>query len=207
MTWAGCHQGMQGKIHTRHADRREPSDQVARERGACATTSRDDGPVGLFEVSRIGRERARHRGIQVAHFESRKVRHCAIQRNRRRFMSGIAHDRSRHPLATGLFAGAVVGVGLALLFAPRRGSEIRKQMGDGYRRVKGATGNLASRCNSMYVSTRDRVVKGAQGTSRYVRDVSDALTMKSQRQSDGSLRRVPANSPTSPTSGQPRKAV
>jgi len=123
-------------------------------------------------------------------------------------MSEIADARGGHPVIAGLLSGAALGVGLALLFAPRRGSETRKQLGDGahyvvsstssgYRRAKGAVGHWTNRCQSMYVTTRDRVVKGAQGTSRYVRDVADAVTMKSHRQADGTLRRIPVNAPAS----------
>src|SRR5262245_38749379 len=132
-------------------------------------------------------------------------------------MSGIAQVRGRHPLATGLLAGAAVGVSLGLLFAPRRGSEVRRRMRDGVnyavnntstgvRRAKGAIGSWANRSRGMYVTTRDRVVRGAQGTTRYVRDVADAVTMRGHRQSDPALRRVPVNAPSNP-SGQPRKAI
>jgi gas vesicle protein len=132
-------------------------------------------------------------------------------------MSGIADVRGRHPVVAGLVSGAALGVGLALLFAPRRGSETRKQLGDGahylvnstssgYRRAKGAVGHWTSSCQSMYVTTRDRVVKGAQGASRYVRDVADAVTMKSRGQSDSTLSRIPVNAPTSASSGQLGKA-
>ena len=132
-------------------------------------------------------------------------------------MSEIADVRGSHPVVAGLLSGAAVGAALALLFAPRRGSETRKQLGDGaqyvvsrtssgYRRAKGAAGHWTSSCRSMYATTRDRVVKGARGTSRYVRDVADAVTMKSQRQSDGTLRRIPVNAPASASSGQLGKA-
>jgi hypothetical protein len=70
----------------------------------------------------------------------------------------------------------------------------------GYRRAKGSVGRWT---NDAYVATRDRVVKGAKGTSQYVREVTDAVTMKAHRQGDAALRRVsPATS-----AGQPRKAI
>jgi gas vesicle protein len=132
-------------------------------------------------------------------------------------MSRIADVRNRHPLATGILAGTAVGTCLGLLFAPRRGSETRKRMGDGvnhmvsstssgYRRTKGTVGHWADRCHGAYDATRDRVVKGAHGTTQYVRDVADAVTMKGHRLSDAALRRVSSNA-SAGSSGQPRKAV
>jgi gas vesicle protein len=132
-------------------------------------------------------------------------------------MGRIADVRGKHPLATGIVAGTAVGACVALLFAPRRGSETRKQAregvnrvvsstSNGYRRAKGTVGNWANRSQKAYVATKDRVVKGAQGTTRYVRDVADAVTMKGQRQSDATLRRVSSTVPSGST-GQPRKAV
>jgi gas vesicle protein len=127
-------------------------------------------------------------------------------------MGRIAEVHAEHPLAMGILAGTAVGACLGLLFAPRRGSETRKRVGEGvnrvvsstssgYRRAKGSVGHWANRSHGAYVATRDRVVKGAQGTTRYVRDVADAVTMKGNRQSDA-LRRAPAT-----VSGQPRKAI
>jgi gas vesicle protein len=128
-------------------------------------------------------------------------------------MGRIADVRGKHPLATGMVAGTAVGACVALLFAPRRGSETRKQARDGvnrvvsstsngYRRAKGTVGNWANRSQKAYVATRDRVVKGAKGTSQYVREVTDAVTMKAHRESN-TLKPAHATA----LSGQPRKAI
>ena len=132
-------------------------------------------------------------------------------------MSRIADARGRHPLATGILAGTAVGACLGLLFAPKRGSDTRKQMGQGvnrvvsstssgYQRAKGSVGHWADRSHGAYVATRDRVVKSAKGTTRYVRDVTNAVTMRA-RESDADLRRVSPNPSSSGMSGQPRKAI
>ena len=131
-------------------------------------------------------------------------------------MGRIAGIRDRHPLAMGLVAGTLAGVGLGLLVAPRRGSETRKRMGNGvnymvghtsdrYRRAKDAVDDWARRGHGVYLNTRERVVKGAYGTSRYVRDVADAVTMKSRRHAEG-FRRVETGVQSS-MSEHPRKAV
>jgi gas vesicle protein len=133
-------------------------------------------------------------------------------------MSRIARFRYRHPLATGLFAGAAMGAGVGLLFAPRRGSEMRQRIGggvnrvvnttsSGYRRTKGAIGDWANRGHGVYVTTRDHVVNGAKGTTRYVRDVAGAVTNRSRREADSSLKSVGVHASSSPSTGHPRKAI
>jgi gas vesicle protein len=132
-------------------------------------------------------------------------------------MGRIADMRGRHPLAMGMLTGTAVGACLGVLFAPRRGSETRRRVGEevnhlvgstssGYRRAKGSVGHLASRCHHAYAGTRDRFVQGAKGTSQYVREVADAVTRKTHRQGDMDLRRM--SSASSPgVLGQPRKAI
>ena len=46
------------------------------------------------------------------------------------------------------------------------------------------------RRSDAYVGTRERVVKGAKGTSQYVREVTDAVTRKAHRQGDIDVRRM-----------------
>lgn len=107
-------------------------------------------------------------------------------------MSRFAGVHSRHPIAAGVLAGTALGACLGLLFAPRRGSDTRKRLGDGvhhavdrtsggYRRAKSTVGHWANRGHEAYAATRDRVVKGAHGTSQYVREVADAVTMRAHR--------------------------
>jgi gas vesicle protein len=140
----------------------------------------------------------------------------ATKRDKETAMGRIGGIRERHPLATGFVCGTLAGVGVGMLVAPRRGSETRKRMGDGvnsmvghtsdrYRRAKEAVDDWARRGHGVYVNTRERVVKGAHGTSRYVRDVADAVTMKSRRHAEG-LRRMEAGGSSS-VSEHPRKAV
>jgi gas vesicle protein len=100
----------------------------------------------------------------------------------------VPHHGSNHRLAKGFIAGAAVGVGLGMLLAPRRGSELRKQvkvqvnnLANTAHRAKDTTGEWAHRGHDLYVVCRDKVAHAAHGTSRYVREVADAVTLKSRR--------------------------
>ena len=116
---------------------------------------------------------------------------------------------NNHPLATGLIAGAAVGVGIGLLFAPRRGSETRGQIkghvnrytggiSKGYRDASRKVGDWAHRGKGVYATTRDKVAHGARETSRYVRDVADAVTQKA-RHADAHSGRAPVSAVMSTT--------
>lgn len=120
-------------------------------------------------------------------------------------MGRIADVHGRHPLAMGILTGTAVGACLGVLFAPRRGSETRKHLGEGVGRAKGAVGHWANRSHGAYAATRDRVVKSAKGTSQYVRGVAEAVTNKA-REGDAALRKVSSSAPQGLT-GQPRKAI
>ena len=105
---------------------------------------------------------------------------------------GEDEHKSNHPFAVGVLTGAAVGVGLGMLVAPRKGSELREQMGtqltkvksscaSGLNRAKDTAADLGHKGRDAYNSTRDFVVKGAHETQRYVSEVADAVTMKARR--------------------------
>jgi len=111
-----------------------------------------------------------------------------------------AHDHNnKHPFALGILTGTAVGVGIALLFAPRTGKQMRNEIGHqwtrakgscstGYHRAKDTAGQWTERGRRAYDATRTKVVHGAQETRQYVREVSDAMTRKAHR-----------NAPTAPS--------
>lgn len=98
----------------------------------------------------------------------------------------------------GLLTGAVLGAGLALLFAPKAGSELRDQLSEqagalanqaqkGYRKVtadagqwaekgKEAAGEWAERGKDMYGEARETVSRGAEEAQKSVRDAADTVT-------------------------------
>ena len=85
------------------------------------------------------------------------------------------HDHDGHPLAVGLLAGAAAGVGLGLLFAPRKGSDMRHQIADGARHVAGSSHDIYCACRD---AVSDAVSHGASATRRYVNEMSEALRGK-----------------------------
>ena len=91
----------------------------------------------------------------------------------------------------GLIAGAVVGAGLGMLFAPKSGAELRGQLSDQadefasmagrqYRRAASTANDLMDRGRGAYESAREAVSNGANEAQRYARDaantVSDEIT-------------------------------
>ena len=94
----------------------------------------------------------------------------------------------------GLLVGAVVGAGVALLFAPKKGDDVRNQLSDqagalanqaqeGYRKVadsagqwadrsKAAAGELADRGKDLYGQAREAVSRGTDEAQKYVRDTA-----------------------------------
>ena len=105
------------------------------------------------------------------------------------------HGAGGHKLAISVLAGTALGVGVGLLLAPRKGSELRQQVKDqathiansasaGYHRAKDTTGHYAHRGHDAYCLCRDKVGHAAHETRRYVREVTDAVTMKSRKMSD-----------------------
>jgi gas vesicle protein len=109
----------------------------------------------------------------------------------------IAPDehRSKHPFAYGALAGAAVGVGVGLLVAPRKGSELRHELGNqlahaktscasGLNRAKDKVSDWSHKGGDAYRTTRKAVGTGAHKTRRYLGDVADAVTMKSRREAE-----------------------
>jgi len=105
-----------------------------------------------------------------------------------------AHDHeNKHPFALGVLTGAAIGAGVALLFTPRTGAQMRHDIGHqwtrakgncstAYNRAKGAAGHWTERGRHAYDVTRTKVALGARETRQYVREVSDALTRKAHKE-------------------------
>jgi gas vesicle protein len=77
---------------------------------------------------------------------------------------------------TGLLAGAVIGSGLGLLFAPRKGSELREQMADSAASVGKAVSKtvdeLTDRGREAYTRARDVVSRAGDEMDRVAADAT-----------------------------------
>jgi gas vesicle protein len=83
----------------------------------------------------------------------------------------------------GLAAGAVLGAALGVLFAPKSGAALRRQLSrqagdltdrasDGVRRASQTAGEWADRGRQLYDQTRDAVASGAEEVQRLAEDAA-----------------------------------
>lgn len=96
----------------------------------------------------------------------------------------------------GVLTGAFVGAGIALLFAPRAGTEMRQQLGDQYRgiadRVGTQTQGLRERANQLRDQGRERLQQMKGQTSDRTTSGADA----SLSASETGTSRFPSSAPT-----------
>lgn len=89
------------------------------------------------------------------------------------------HDKSTSSgFATGLLAGAVVGAGLALLYAPKAGAELRGDLGESVGALRDQVSDryrdLADRVASRLETLLARVERAADNLEAEARDLVDA---------------------------------
>jgi gas vesicle protein len=107
----------------------------------------------------------------------------------------------------GLLTGAAIGAGVAMLFAPKPGREIRRDLGEHAdkfatdasktyrrasdttaewaRRASDAAGDVAERGKELYNQARDAVAKGADEAQRYRQETAAAVGSFTQGGSTG----------------------
>jgi len=84
-------------------------------------------------------------------------------------------DRSQGSNAaffTGLVAGALIGSGLGLLFAPRKGTELRGQMAESAATVGGAISKTVERGREVYDRARDVASRASAEVDRVASDAA-----------------------------------
>jgi len=90
-------------------------------------------------------------------------------------------EQSGASFMLGMVTGAFVGAGIALLFAPRTGTETRQQLGEQYRGLADRVGEQAEQLRGTASQLRE------QGRERFQKlsdRVSDRLTSTTAPQSD-----------------------
>ena len=125
---------------------------------------------------------------------------------------------SRHPVAYAALAGAALGVTVGMLVAPRKGSDLRKEVGvqlihvkdgcaSGLKRAKDKASDWGKKGHHAYESTTKIVGKSARETGRYLSDVAGAVTMKSRRQAEALVRQPEMAKTTEQASKAPEHAT
>ncbi len=87
----------------------------------------------------------------------------------------------------GLVTGTVLGAGVAMLFAPKSGSELRRQMSgqarnlrdtaaEGYRRAASTAEEWSDKAKETYQQAKGAVSRGADEAERYARDAANRAT-------------------------------
>ena len=87
-------------------------------------------------------------------------------------------DEGGSGFVVGLLTGTVLGAGLGMLFAPKKGSEIRGHIADGantvsrtatdgYRKAADTASSIAEKGRDLYGRARDAVSCGAEEVKRY----------------------------------------
>jgi gas vesicle protein len=110
-------------------------------------------------------------------------------------MSGNVHDGADSPgsgtaFLTGLLAGVAIGSGLGLLFAPRKGSELREQVADSAASVGKAVSRtvdeLTDRGREVYARARDVVSRAGDEVDR-AGDEIDRVAADAAKKADRGL--------------------
>ena len=91
--------------------------------------------------------------------------------------------------ALGLFAGAVIGAGVALLFAPKTGTETRELLGQQYR-------GLADRVSDATETLRQQARERGQQISSQLSDRMSSITDRVTSAADRATATVDRTSPT-----------
>ena len=85
-------------------------------------------------------------------------------------------DSQSTAFLTGLFAGTVIGAGIGLLFAPRRGSELRRHVADSAasasRAASKTVDELSHRGRDAYQRARAVAVRAGEGVERVANDAA-----------------------------------
>jgi gas vesicle protein len=93
-------------------------------------------------------------------------------------------DQSGASFMLGIMTGAVIGAGVALLFAPRTGQEMRQQLGEQYRGLADKAGQTAQSLRESAQSIRESAQQlrdqGRERVQRAANQLSDRLSSSTE---------------------------
>ena len=98
-------------------------------------------------------------------------------------------DQSGASFVLGMLTGAVVGAGVALLFAPRTGQETRNQLGEQYRGLADRVGEHAQQWRTTANELREQ---GRERLQQFTNQLSDRTSSSSERGVNSQADRFPA---------------
>jgi gas vesicle protein len=97
-------------------------------------------------------------------------------------------DQSGASFMLGIMTGAVIGAGVALLFAPRTGQEMRQQLGEQYRglaeRAEQTAQSLREGAQTIRDSAQQLREQGREKVQRAASQLSDRLSSTAESASD-----------------------
>lgn len=103
-------------------------------------------------------------------------------------------EQSGASFMLGVLTGAFVGAGVALLFAPKAGNEIRHQLGEQYRGLADRVGEQASHLRDRAQHLREQ---GTERLSQMSTQYSDRSSTPGDRPATGSTTdRFPSSTPS-----------
>jgi gas vesicle protein len=92
------------------------------------------------------------------------------------------NDDRGHGFATGVLTGAMVGAGLALLFAPKAGAELRGDLNDSLTAVRDAVARryqaLAEMAGVEFENLEERVDRATESIEASAREVLQSATTR-----------------------------
>jgi gas vesicle protein len=92
----------------------------------------------------------------------------------------------------GIMTGALIGAGVALLFAPKPGAEMRQQLGEQYR---GLADRVGESTQNLRQSARELRDQGRERVQQLTGQLSDRATAAAERVSDAA-ERFPSSAPS-----------
>ena len=110
-------------------------------------------------------------------------------------------DQSGASFMLGIMTGAVIGAGVALLFAPRTGQEMRQQLGEQYRGLAERAGQTAQSLREGAQSVRESAAnlrdQGRERVQRAASQLSDRLSSSTTESSSSyESDRFPSSAPS-----------
>ena len=101
-------------------------------------------------------------------------------------------DKSGASFVLGMMTGAFIGAGIALLFAPKTGTEMRQQLGQQYRGLADRVGETTQQLRASAQQLREQ---GRERVQQLTGQLSDRVSSTAERQTPAADR-FPSSAPS-----------